>query len=137
MSNPKTLTMMIMDPPYESGTTATSLRMIDSALRKGLNVNVFAFEGAVSVAMANQAPHPNPVHATSVEEENHPTTAAFVRGFVELAKAKGVKLDWVNCGFCVAERGAEPFVEGTRKGGPPDFAKMIANTDVTVVVPTR
>lgn len=133
----KTLTLMIMDPPYESATTTTQLRLIDAALRKGHNVNVFAFEGGVSLTMEAQKAHPNPVHGTSVEEENHPTTKGFVASLFELAKEKNVKLDWVNCGFCVDERGAQPWIEGPRRGGPPNFHQMIESSDQTIVIPTR
>jgi tRNA 2-thiouridine synthesizing protein D len=133
----KTLTLMIMDPPYETATTTTSLRLIDAALRKGHNVNVFAFEGAVSLSMAGQKGHPNPVHGTSVAEEKHPTTSSFVGALFELAKEKSVKLDWVNCGFCVDERGAQPWIEGPRRGGPPNFHEMVQGSDATIVIPTK
>jgi len=42
-----TITLAIMDPPYESPNTTTAMRIIESALRKGIHVNVFAYEGAV------------------------------------------------------------------------------------------
>jgi tRNA 2-thiouridine synthesizing protein D len=133
----KTLTMMVMDPPYEAASTTTALRIVDSALRKGHNVNVFAFEGGVSLTMAGQKPHPNPVHQTSVEEENHPTTRAFIASLFELAKERGVKLDWVNCGFCVDERGADDWIAGPRRGGPPDFYKMLNESNATIMIPTK
>ncbi len=41
-----------------------------------------------------------------MKEEKHPTTKDFVAGLFELAKENGVKLDWLNCGLCVDERGA-------------------------------
>ena len=133
----KTLTMMLMDPPYEDSRTATALRIADAAIKKGHHVNVFAFEGAVSLSLNGQKPHPNPVHETTVEEENHPTTAGFVQALFDSARDQGVQLDWVNCGFCVAERGAENALEATRKGGPPDFAKMLENTHTTLVIATK
>lgn len=91
----KTLTISFMDPPYESGTTTTVLRIVDTALRKGHNVNVFAYEGAVTLTMKEQAPHPNPVKGTSVEEQDHPTTAKFVEGLFQKGK-DSPKLDWIN-----------------------------------------
>lgn len=137
MSDKKTLTFMIMDPPYESSNTFTVFRMIESALDRGHNVNVFAFEGAVSLSLAAQKPHPNPVHQTSADEENHPLTKNFVAGLFALAKSSGSELDWVNCGFCVDERGAEPWIEGPRRGGPPDFVKMANASDKTLIIATR
>ena len=132
----KTLTISIMDPPYESANSTTTMRIIDTALRKGMNVNVFAFEGAVSLTIKDQKPHPNPVHGTSVEEEKHPLTKDLVAGLFELAKEKGVKLDWVNCGLCVDERGAGNWIDGPRRGGPPDLYKWVEESDATLVVPT-
>ncbi len=133
----KTLTISIMEPPYESANSTTSLRIIDAALRKGINVNVFAYEGAVSLTIKDQKPHPNPVHGTSVEEEKHPTTKDFVAGLFELAKEKGVKLDWLNCGLCVDERGAGNWIEGPRRGGPPHFHEWVQASDATLVIPTK
>jgi len=65
----KSLTVAIMDPPYESATTATALRIIDAALRQAQVVTVFAYEGAVSMTMKAQQPHANPVKGTTVEQE--------------------------------------------------------------------
>ena len=134
---PKTLTISIMEPPYESATSTTSMRIIDAALRKGMNVNVFAYEGAVSLTVKDQKPHPNPVHGTSVEEEKHPTTKEFVASLFELAKEKGAKLDWINCGLCVDERGAGNWIDGPRRGGPADFYKWVQESDATIVIPTK
>jgi len=91
----RTLTVSFMDPPYESETTTTVLRIADAALNKGHNVNVFAYEGAVTLTMKEQAPHPNPVKGTSVEEQDHPTTANFVEGLFKKGKGSS-KLDWIN-----------------------------------------
>jgi len=133
----KTLTVCIMEPPYESANSTTSMRIIDAALQKGINVNVFAYEGAVSLTVKDQKPHPNPVHGTSVEEEKHPTTRQLVAGLFELAKEKGVKLDWINCGLCVDERGAGNWIEGPRRGGPADFHKWVQDSNATLVIPTK
>lgn len=137
MSDKKTLTLMIMDPPYESSNTVTAFRMIESALKKGHDVNVFAFEGAVSLSFAEQKGHKNPVHGTTEEQEAHPLTREFVSGLFAIAKDNGAKLDWVNCGFCVDERGAGNWVDGPRRGGPPDFAKMYAESDKTLIIATK
>ncbi len=133
----KTLTLLLMDPPYESANTTTAFRIIDAALRKGHDVNVFAFEGAVSLTMKAQGGHPNPVHGTSADEEKHPTTAAFAEALFALAREKGCDLSWVNCGFCVDERGANDWIEGPVRGGPPNFAQMVNKSDATIIIPTK
>lgn len=129
-----TITVSLMDPPYETETTTTAFRIIDAAIRKGHKVNVFAYEGAVNLSMADQEPHPNPAHGTSVEEEDHPLSKDWVSA---LFAAAGDRLEWINCGLCVDERGAGNWVEGPRRGGPGDFVTWVNESDQTLVVPTK
>ena len=131
-----TLTVAIMDAPYEAAASTTAFRLVAAALRKGINVNVFAYEGAVSLTMKEQAPHANPVKGTSVEEEDHPTTRDLVAALVELGKSEP-KLTWVNCGLCVDERGAGNWIDGVKRGGPADFLKMAGESTHTLVIPTK
>jgi len=56
----KRLTVALMDAPYEAAASTTALRIISAALKKGIHVNVFAYEGAVNLIMKEQASHPNP-----------------------------------------------------------------------------
>lgn len=128
----KKLTIVMMDAPYESPNTATAFRLIEAALKKGIAVDVFAYEGAVSLTMKGQQPHPNPVKGTSVDEEKHPTPKTMVANLMKLGT-----LGWVNCGLCVDERGAGDWIEGARRGGPPDFYKMIQESDNVLVIPTN
>jgi len=133
----KTLTIAIMDAPYESAASTTALRVVQVALQKGHNVNVFAYEGAVNLTMKAQQPHPNPVKGTSVEQEQHPTTKEWISSLFKLAREKEVKLDWVNCGLCVDERGAGDWIDGPRRGGPKDFLDAALASDATLVIPTK
>jgi tRNA 2-thiouridine synthesizing protein D len=130
----KSLTVALMDPPYESANSTTAFRIISAALKKGIHVNVFAYEGAVYLPLKDQAPHANPVKGTSVEEEEHPTTKAFVASLFEVG---GPLLVWVNCGLCVDERGAGNAVDGVRRGSPADFLKMAEGSGNTLVIPTK
>lgn len=132
----KILTLALMDPPYESANSTTAFRIISSALKKGIQVNVFAYEGAVNLSMRDQTPHANPVKGTSVEEEDHPTTKSFVSSLLDLGKEDSL-LTWINCGLCVDERGAANAVEGVRRGGPADFLKMAESSTNTLIIPTR
>jgi tRNA 2-thiouridine synthesizing protein D len=131
-----TLTIAIMDAPYEAAASTTAFRIIESALRRGVNVNVFAYEGAVSLTMKEQAPHANPVKGTTVEQEEHPTTKDLVAALVELGKSQP-RLTWVNCGLCVDERGAGNWIEGVKRGSPADFLKMALESGNTLVIPTK
>ena len=137
MAERKTLTFAIMDAPYESARSTTALRLIDLAARRGYHVNVFAYEGAVSVAFAKQAPHPNAVHGRDVAEEDHPNPKDWVQAVMEEAARRGGKIDWVQCGLCVDERGVAESVPGTRRGSPADFWKFVQESDNTLVIPTR
>ena len=130
----KTLTLALMDPPYESANSTTAMRIIAAALRQGLRVNVFAYEGAVCLPLKDQAPHANPVKGTTAEEEDHPTTSRFVSALLEMG---GERLTWVNCGLCVDERGAANAVEGVRRGSPADFFRMAQESTNTLVIPTK
>ena len=129
-----TLTVAIMDAPYEAAASTTAFRIIAAALEKGVNVNVFAYEGAVSLSVKEQAPHANPVKGTSVEEEAHPTTKDLVAALLQLGAGR---LAWVNCGLCVDERGATSVIEGVKRGSPADFLKMALASTNTLVIPTR
>ena len=132
----KTLTFALMDAPFESSRTATALRIIAAAVARGHNINVFAYEGAVYLPFSRQAKHANAVHGRDAEQEDHPLPREWIQALIERAAAKGAKLDWVNCGLCVDERGAGEAIEGVRRGSPADFWAMAANAHATLVVPT-
>jgi len=135
MSAP-TLTFLVMDAPYESARSTTALRLIDAAIRKGCNVNVFAYEGAVNLAFAKQTPHANAVHGRDAAQEDHPLPREWIAALYESARAHGAALDWVNCGLCVDERGAGESIAGPRRGSPADFVRFIETSDNTLVIPT-
>ncbi len=133
----KTLTFALMDPPYENGRTTTALRLMDIAAKRGYDINVFAYEGAVNVPFALQSPHPNAVHGHDADEEDHPLPKDWVAAIMAEAEKNGGKIDWVNCGLCVDERGAAESIEGVRRGTPGDFWKMAEGSDNTLVIPTK
>lgn len=132
-----TLTFAIMDAPFEASRTATVLRIIDDAIDKGCNVNVFAYEGAVYLPFALQAPHANAVHERDVAEEDHPLPREWIGALIEKAAAKNLAFDWVNCGLCVDERGAGEAIAGVRRGSPADFWTMATSSDNTLVIGTH
>lgn len=137
MADTKTLTFALMDPPYEDARTTTALRLIDLAVRRGFNVNVFAYEGAVNIPFAKQAPHANAVHGRDVAQEDHPNPKDWVAAVLAEANKRGGRVDWVQCGLCVDERGAGESIAGPRRGSPADFWKFVEESDNTLVVPTK
>ncbi len=132
----KTLTFALMDAPFENARTVTAMRLMDIAARRGYDINVFAYEGAVSLAFAKQSAHPNAVHGRNAEEEDHPLPKDWILAIKAECEKNGGKLDWVNCGLCVDERGAGETAEG-RRGTPGDFWKFAEGSDNSLVIATR
>ena len=137
MADNITLTFALMDAPYETARTTTALRLMDIAARRGYNINVFAYEGAVYVPFAHQQAHPNAVHGHDVEEEDHPLPREWVSAIMAETEKNGGTFDWVNCGLCVDERGAVDAVDGVRRGTPGDLWKMASESDNTLVIATK
>ena len=129
-----TITIGIMDPPYESANTPTAFRMVDAALRKGHDVYVFCYEGATALGYAGQKPHANAVHGSSVEEEDHPNPKDWIKALFQLAAEMGRKLVWCNCGLCVDERGVEQQVEGACRGSPVDAWKYMEQSNGILMI---
>ena len=136
MSSRPQLTFVINDPPYENARSTTALRLIDAVIRRGWDVNIFAYEGAVALSFAKQAPHANAVHGRDIAAEDHPNPKDWA-ALVAAAAERGVKLDWVNCGLCVDERGVGESVAGTRRGSPADLLKFVQASTNTLVIPTK
>jgi tRNA 2-thiouridine synthesizing protein D len=90
----------------------------------------------VSLTVKEQAPHANPVKGTSVEQEEHPTTKDLVAALLELGRSEP-RLNWVNCGLCVDERGAGSWIDGVKRGGPANFLEMAVASTTTLVIPTK
>lgn len=135
-TNP-TLTFVLMDAPYENARTTTALRLLDIAARRGYRLNVFAYEGAVYVPFAKQTPHANAVHGRDIGQEDHPNPKDWVAAIISEAERQGGKVDWVQCGLCVDERGAAESIPGTRRGSPADLVKFAEASDNTLVIPTK
>ena len=79
------LTFAIMDAPFENSRTVTVFRIIEAALMAGHDVNVFAYEGAVALSFARQAPHANAVHGRDAAAENHPLPRVWIEALLALA----------------------------------------------------
>jgi tRNA 2-thiouridine synthesizing protein D len=131
------LAFALMDAPFENARTTTALRLLDLAARRGCELKVFAYEGAVMLPFARQQKHPNAVHGRSADEENHLLTKDVIAALTAAAEGHGGSLDWVNCGLCVDERGAGEAIPSVRRGTPGDFWQMAQEADNTLVIPTR
>jgi tRNA 2-thiouridine synthesizing protein D len=137
MADKKKLTFSIMDAPFENERTVTAFRLIDLAIRRGHDVTVFAYEGAAALSFAKQTQHANAVHGRDAAQEDHPLPREWVAALLEAAAQRGSKLDWINCGLCVDERGVGEFIPGTRRGSPADLLKATEESDNTLVIGAR
>jgi tRNA 2-thiouridine synthesizing protein D len=137
MTAKTSLTFALMDAPFESARSTTALRLLSIAARRGFDIHVFAYEGAVMQTFALQRPHANTVHGRSAEEENHFLPKDAIAALIDEATGHGGSLEWVNCGLCVDERGAGEAIAGVRRGTPADFWKMAEAADNTLVIGTR
>ena len=68
---------------------------------------------------------------------NRLSTKDQVAALLSAAEQSGGKVDWVNCGMCVDERGVNEFVPGTRRGSPADFHAFVEASDNVLVIPTK
>lgn len=137
MANKIALTFLLMDPPFESARTLTAFRLIQAALARGHDVKVFAYEGAVSLSFARQTAHANAVHGHDAATEAHPLPREWIASLQADAVRRGARLEWVNCGLCVDERGVSETAGDVRRGSPADFWKMVGESANTLVIPTR
>ena len=64
-------------------------------------------------------------------------TKDLIAAVMATAERAGTKFDWVNCGMCVDERGADQAIPGVRRGSPADLLKMAQESDNTLVIGTR
>lgn len=133
----KKLSFILMDAPYENSRTTTAFRLLDIAARRGYQLKVFCYEGAVGHTFAKQAPHPNAVHGRDAAQEDHPNPKDWVAALMASAQAAGGSLEWMNCGLCVDERGVGEVIQGVTRGSPVDMWKAAEASDNTLVIPTK
>ena len=55
----------------------------------------------------------------------------------DVRRADPGRLEWVNCGLCVDERGAGKWIEGPVRGRPTDFVEWVESSDNTLVIPAK
>jgi tRNA 2-thiouridine synthesizing protein D len=137
MSDKKTITFALMDAPFENARTTTALRLADIAARRGYNINVWAYEGAVFVPSTTQTAHPNKVHGMDAKEFDHPLPHKWVEAIAKTAEDNGGKLEWINCGLCADERGAHETLSFVKRGTPADLVAWAEASDNTLVIATK
>lgn len=112
-----TISLLFFSGPYESESPETTVELAKAALQKGVNVKIFCYMSAVNCVKTGQKKIPGVVN---MEEQ-----------FRELiAKGAEVRL----CTLCMLVRGLKNYVEGAKRGGTPDIADMVEESDRVLVV---
>jgi tRNA 2-thiouridine synthesizing protein D len=137
MSDKKHLTIVLMDGPFENARTVTAMRLLDIAARRGYDLTAFCYEGAAAHAFSKQTQHPNSFHGRDAAQEDHPLPKDWVGAIIATAEKHGGKVDWINCGLCVDERGVNESIPGTRRGSPADLWKAAEASTNTLVIGTK
>jgi tRNA 2-thiouridine synthesizing protein D len=136
MKRHTSLTIVLMDAPFESDRTTTAMRILAVAAKRGYDINVFAYEGAVLLPSSRQRAHANALDEHGIDEQAHPLPKDWVAALIADASRNGGQLDWVNCGLCVDERGVDEVVNGARRGTPADLVFFSRQSSNTLVIPT-
>ncbi|MFQ5762182.1 MAG: DsrE family protein [Candidatus Bathyarchaeia archaeon] len=131
----KSLTLVLSTGTYLNEAPTSVLRLAEKAVTKGYDVNVWAFEEAVTLSNKDQIEHREPAAVEKVIGETHPTYANALEPLLK----KGVhtpKFDWVSCVLCVQERGVEKHqMQGVTIGTLGDVWKYVKESDRAVFVP--
>jgi tRNA 2-thiouridine synthesizing protein D len=121
---------------YQREAPTTVLRLVEKLLQRGVDVNVWAFEEAVTLTNKDQIDHNEPGSLQKVLGEKHPNIGRFIDQLIR-AGLHGAKLDWVSCILCVQERGVEKHqMGGAIVGTLGDLWKFIKAADKVICIPT-
>jgi tRNA 2-thiouridine synthesizing protein D len=113
----------------------TVLRLTEKLLERGIEVNVWAFEEAVTLTNRDQIEHSEPPSLRKVIGDKH----AYVGKFIDQLLRAGLhtsKLDWVTCILCAQERGVEKHqMNGVIVGTLGDLWKFVGSADQVIAIP--
>ncbi len=132
----KKVAIVIATGSYMREAPTTVLRLIEKLLQRGIDVNVWAFEEAVTLTNKDQIDHAEPGSLQKVLGEKHTHVSKFIDMLLR-AGLHGAKLDWVSCILCVQERGVEKHqMGGAIIGTLGDLWKFIKAADRVIAIPT-
>jgi len=121
---------------YQREAPTTVLRLAEKLLERGIEVNVWAFEEAVTLTNLNQIEHNEPPSLRSVLGEKHLFPGKFIDQLLRVG-LHGAKLDWVTCILCAQERGVEHHqMGGSIIGTLGDLWKFIGSADQVIAIPS-
>jgi tRNA 2-thiouridine synthesizing protein D len=132
----KRIAIVLATGSYQREAPTTVLRLVEKLLQRGVDVNVWAFEEAVTLTNKDQIDHAEPGSLQKVLGEKHPNIGRFIDQLIR-AGLHGAKLDWVSCILCVQERGVEKHqMGGSIIGSLGDLWKFIKAADRVIAIPT-
>jgi tRNA 2-thiouridine synthesizing protein D len=132
----KRVAIVLATGSYQREAPTTVLRLVEKLLQRGVDVNVWAFEEAVTLTNKDQIDHNEPGSLQKVLGEKHPNIGRFIDQLIR-AGLHGAKLDWVSCILCVQERGVEKHqMGGAIVGTLGDLWKFIKAADKVICIPT-
>lgn len=121
---------------YQREAPTTVLRLAEKLLERGVEVNVFAFEEAVTLTNRDQIEHNEPPSLRKVLGDRHVYVGKFVDQLLR-AGLHGAKMDWVTCILCAQERGVEHHqIGGSIVGTLGDLWKFVRDADHVLAIPT-
>jgi tRNA 2-thiouridine synthesizing protein D len=129
------VTMILSTGSYMREAPTTVLRLTEKLLERGIEVNVWAFEEAVTLTNRDQIEHSEPPSLRKVIGDKH----AYVGKFIDQLLRAGLhtsKLDWVTCILCAQERGVEKHqMNGVIVGTLGDLWKFVGSADQVIAIP--
>lgn len=132
----KQVAFMIATGSYLREAPTTLLRLTEKLLQRGVDVNVWAFEEAVTLTNRDQIDHNEPSSLQKVLGDKHTHVSKGIDALLR-AGLHGAKLDWVSCILCVQERGVEKHqMGGSIIGTLGDLWKFVKSADIVISIPT-
>ena len=132
----KKVAIVLATGSYQREAPTTVLRLVEKLLQRGVDVNVWAFEEAVTLTNRDQIDHNEPGSLQKLLGEKHPNVGRFIDQLIR-AGLHGAKLDWVSCILCVQERGVEKHqMGGAIIGTLGDLWKFVKAADRVIGIPT-
>jgi len=121
---------------YQREAPTTVLRLAEKLLERDIEVNVFAFEEAVTLTNRDQIEHNEPPSLRKVLGDRHVFVGKFVDQLLRVG-LHGAKMDWVTCILCAQERGVENHqIGGAIVGTLGDLWKFVRGADHVIAIPT-
>lgn len=121
---------------YQREAPTTVLRLAEKLLERGIEVNVWAFEEAVTLTNRDQIEHNEPPSLRSVLGDKHACVGKFIDQLLRVG-LHGAKMDWVTCILCAQERGVDNHqMGGAIIGTLGDLWKFIGAADQVIAIPS-